>query len=192
MTTTNKLLVTGIVFGLGFGTGLRATRKPVEPSKAPTLSQYQMLEKIDSTHRNVSQAMALQESVANTRPTNPLDQVLDAIAQVESNGNPRAIGDSGRAVGLFQIWEIYVREANRIQGRNKFTPKDRLDPNKSREMTRIVLEYWSKYHQSHGRHMGPAEICSIHRHPNAKWRPSFMNTKHEQNRTKKLLTYLER
>ena len=36
-----------------------------------------------------------------------MNEVLDAIAIVESAGDPNAIGDNGNAIGLFQIWESY-------------------------------------------------------------------------------------
>lgn len=41
----------------------------------------------------------------NGQPT--LEQLLDAIAQVESNCNDLAIGDSGKAIGRFQIHKSY-------------------------------------------------------------------------------------
>lgn len=36
---------------------------------------------------------------------------LDAIAKVESNNNDKAIGDKGKAIGRYQIWEIYWKDA---------------------------------------------------------------------------------
>jgi len=36
---------------------------------------------------------------------------LDAIAKVESNNNDEAIGDKGKAIGRYQIWEIYWKDA---------------------------------------------------------------------------------
>ena len=32
-------------------------------------------------------------------------RLLAAIKQVESGGDPNAVGDQGRAIGAFQIWE---------------------------------------------------------------------------------------
>ena len=37
--------------------------------------------------------------------------LLDAIRQVESNGNDGAVGDGGRAIGPYQIHEEYWRDA---------------------------------------------------------------------------------
>ena len=183
MNWINRTFVVLILLGLGFGTGLRANRRPQEPLKP---------EPVQTPAQKPDPSRSSKPAVEDRAMTHALvsEQVMDAIAQVESGGNPKAVGDSGRAVGLFQIWPIYVREANRLSRASQFTDPDRLDPVKSREMTRIVLEHWAKYHQSHGRHIGPAEICSIHRHPNASWRPTEMDSQHEQNRTKKLLDFM--
>jgi hypothetical protein len=119
------------------------------------------------------------------------EEFLDALEHIESNGDPNAIGDSGRAVGAYQIWKIYVAEANRILRLPVFGPEDRRDREASRYMTRVVLTHWARYHERHGRKIGYAELASLHRHPCAAWRPCELATKHEQNRTKKLLQYLK-
>ena len=36
-----------------------------------------------------------------------LTDVLAAIRVVESNNNPNAVGDSGNAIGVYQIWKSY-------------------------------------------------------------------------------------
>jgi hypothetical protein len=36
---------------------------------------------------------------------------LNAIASVESSNNDLAIGDGGRAIGRYQIWEVYWQDA---------------------------------------------------------------------------------
>lgn len=76
-------------------------------------------------------------------PDSFLDRLLDAIEQVESGGRADPVGDSGQAVGSFQLWPVYVDDANRIAG-TKYTYDDRWCPVKSREMTRIVLEHYGK------------------------------------------------
>lgn len=37
--------------------------------------------------------------------------LLDAISKVESNDNDDAVGDNGKALGRFQIWQIYHQDA---------------------------------------------------------------------------------
>lgn len=52
-------------------------------------------------------------------------------------------GDGGDAVGCLQIHKIYVREVNRILGENKYTYNDRRNREKSIEMARIHITYWT-------------------------------------------------
>ena len=49
---------------------------------------------------------------AGPRPTWPREQILDAIRFVESSGRDDVPdGDDGRAIGPFQIHEVYWRDA---------------------------------------------------------------------------------
>ena len=52
-------------------------------------------------------------------------------------------GDDGNAIGCLQIHKIYVREVNRILGENRYTYADRHNKNKSIEMAKIHIAYWS-------------------------------------------------
>ena len=67
--------------------------------------------------------------------------VINAIAQVESGGNPKAVSRSGTYVGLLQMAPICVRECNRIVGKNKFTYNDRYSKEKSIEMFIVFQEH---------------------------------------------------
>ena len=40
-----------------------------------------------------------------------LDLLLDAVGQVESGGNPHAVGDGGRSLGPYQITSAYWADA---------------------------------------------------------------------------------
>jgi hypothetical protein len=101
------------------------------------------------------------------------DSLLDAIRHVESSGNNWAVGDQGRAVGPYQQWKTHVDEANRILGlyNNKykmntpmFTYDDRTNEEKSRQMTRIILNYYGdKYaFQNKGKQMTAEQFARIH------------------------------
>jgi len=68
-----------------------------------------------------------------------LKDVIDNLVRVESDGNTFAVGDNGKAVGCLQIWEIMVKECNRILSRNEFTLKDRLSPRRSKYMATVFL-----------------------------------------------------
>ena len=72
------------------------------------------------------------------------EELIEAMAFVESGGNPETIGDlhlGSPSVGLLQIRPIMVREVNRIlkkQGEEKrFKLSDRKDADKSIEMFNI-------------------------------------------------------
>lgn len=70
--------------------------------------------------------------------------LLRAIEQVESSGNPAAIGDGGEAVGVLQIHRVLVDDVNRILGKDQFTYEDRFSVGKSREMFRIYTDHYSR------------------------------------------------
>ena len=66
--------------------------------------------------------------------------VMEAIIQVESEGNPRAV--SGKSVGAMQITPILVRECNNIlkqrKSKKQFTMADRYSVAKSKEMFLLI------------------------------------------------------
>lgn len=76
------------------------------------------------------------------------NRVIDAIAIVESNNNPKAVGNS--SVGLLQITPILVKDCNKIlekQNKSKrYNLNDRLSPKKSKEMFIIIQEYYNPQH----------------------------------------------
>ena len=72
-----------------------------------------------------------------------LDALLCAIAIVESSGNPHAIGDDGRALGLYQIHAVYAEDVNRILGVNIYQHADALNPAHASNMVRIYLSHYA-------------------------------------------------
>jgi len=73
----------------------------------------------------------------------PDPDLLRAIEQVESGGDPSAIGDEGKAVGILQIHKVMVDDVNRIVGRKAYTYGDRFDADKSREMFWIYSKHYT-------------------------------------------------
>ena len=71
--------------------------------------------------------------------------VMDAIIQVESEGNPNAV--SGNSVGVMQITPILVKDCNDILKRQKskkrYTMDDRYSVAKSKEMFLIIQKYYN-------------------------------------------------
>ena len=71
--------------------------------------------------------------------------VMDAIIQVESEGNPNAV--SGKSVGVMQITPILVEDCNNIlqkqKSKKRFTLADRYSVEKSKEMFLLIQSYYN-------------------------------------------------
>ena len=74
--------------------------------------------------------------------TDIISLVICCLMQIEnSTGQRDLVGDNGAAVGILQIHEVAVREANRIAGYERWTPADRYSAQESLAMCRLTLEY---------------------------------------------------
>ena len=69
--------------------------------------------------------------------------IYEATSFVESRNDDFAVGDHGKAVGRYQLHNIYVDDVNRIAG-TTYTYADRFDPVKSKEMVIIYLNHYGK------------------------------------------------
>lgn len=71
--------------------------------------------------------------------------VLQAMIYIESGnkGNEAYNPNEPQAVGVLQIWPIFVEDINRIVGYEKYSLNDRLDENKSIEMFWIYQKYYN-------------------------------------------------
>jgi hypothetical protein len=71
--------------------------------------------------------------------------VMDAIIQVESEGNARAV--SGNSVGVMQITPILVQDCNDIlkkrKSKKRFSLADRYDEAKSKEMFLLIQSHYN-------------------------------------------------
>ena len=71
--------------------------------------------------------------------------VMDAIIQVESEGNPNAV--SGNSVGVMQITPILVKDCNDIlkkkKSKKRFTLADRYSVEKSKEMFLLIQAHYN-------------------------------------------------
>ena len=90
---------------------------------------------------NVSAATAANET-SNVSSTDDFDwtPVMEAIIQVESEGNPKA--KSGNSVGVMQITPILVAECNDIlkkkKSKKRYSLADRFSIAKSKEMFLLI------------------------------------------------------
>lgn len=74
--------------------------------------------------------------------TNTLPALIAALALVESNNNPRAIGDAGKAIGVLQIHPIMVAEANRLAGTTYKWPDSCYSIVNSSNIAAIYFSQW--------------------------------------------------
>jgi len=88
-------------------------------------------------------------AIANTNDSSATfdwSSVIEAIIQVESGGNARAV--SGSSVGAMQITPILVKECNNIlksrKSNKRFTMNDRYDVEKSKEMFLLIQSQYNK------------------------------------------------
>jgi hypothetical protein len=99
-----------------------------------------------------------------------LTDVLTAIRTVESNNNPDAVGDNGNAIGIYQIWRSYHKDAvefDSIGGRYS----DCFNPAYA---DRVVRAYMRRYATERrlGRPVSQQDIARIHNGGPNGWRKS--------------------
>jgi len=89
-----------------------------------------------------------------------MNDVLAAIRVVESNNNPAAVGDSGNAIGVYQIWTSYWKDATERSGIDGVY----LDCYKPAYADRIVRAYMDRYATERrlGRPVTIEDIARIH------------------------------
>lgn len=74
--------------------------------------------------------------------TQQIDLLLPLLAHVESNGNPKAVGDGGKAIGIYQIHESYWQDATQYDKTIGGKYQDCFD---SVYAERIVRAYFRRY-----------------------------------------------
>jgi len=87
--------------------------------------------------------LAVTHQVAGAADNDRMDRLLDAIARVESRNNPAAVGDGGRAVGVYQIHRSYWAKGTQILGVS-WEYRDARDPYKARQVVRAYLSYYGR------------------------------------------------
>lgn len=98
-----------------------------------------------------------------------------ALRTVESSNRPRAVGDGGAAVGVYQLHHSYVMDVNRIYG-TRFTHSDRLDPIKSHRIVRLYLAHYGRvYNKITGKPATCEVLARIHNGGPKGWRKSATN-----------------
>jgi hypothetical protein len=67
-----------------------------------------------------------------------MERLLNAIAVVESQGDPNAIGDRGTAKGMYQLSRVYIEDVERIVGGDI-----RYSPEISRACVIVYLNHYA-------------------------------------------------
>ena len=89
----------------------------------------------------VSLFLTVAPRTAWARDDDRMDRLLDAIAKVESRNDPAAVGDTGRAAGVYQIHRSYWADATRILGVD-WDYREARDPHKARQVVRAYLRHY--------------------------------------------------
>lgn len=82
-----------------------------------------------------------------------LDTVIPAVAMVESGMDYRAVGDSGRALGAWQVWGVAWETANDWRSKHGLPPVSRWrwrDPAAQREVAFALLSWHRDRLQANG------------------------------------------
>jgi soluble lytic murein transglycosylase-like protein len=76
------------------------------------------------------------------------EALIAALILVESAGNPAAVGDGGRALGILQIHAAVVQDVNRRYG-TAYRHQDALDPDRAREICSLYIDMHAPPGASH-------------------------------------------
>jgi hypothetical protein len=71
-----------------------------------------------------------------------LESIVAVLIAVESGGDPAAVGDGGRSIGILQMSRVSVRDYNRLTGRS-YNWQAAMDPDKARHMAKVILGHYA-------------------------------------------------
>ena len=112
---------------------------------------------------NYAPATAMTQNATATLLEYNFDDLLQALADVESSNDPNAYNKREFAAGLYQIRPIYLKDVNRILGYPCFSLDDRYDPIRAAQMVFVYLSHY-------GRCMNIAFLARIHNGGPDAWR----------------------
>ena len=78
--------------------------------------------------------------------TTRIERLIPALEIVESNRNPAAVGDNGKAKGILQIWNVVIQDVNRIY-KTYFTHDDAFDKEKAKEIASKYLQFYGEQYE---------------------------------------------
>lgn len=77
-----------------------------------------------------------------------LNKLIDALIIVESNGDEKAVGDNGHAIGILQLHKEYVDDVNRIYSTNYRWPEDAISKQRSGGICRYYLFHYGRHYEA--------------------------------------------
>jgi hypothetical protein len=72
-----------------------------------------------------------------------INRFLPALARVESNNNPKAVGDNGAAIGMYQIHRCYWQDAIEFDKTLGGRYEDCFDPEYAERVVRAYLKRYA-------------------------------------------------
>jgi hypothetical protein len=109
--------------------------------------------------------LAMLFAVSFTAQSETIEDITDVLKYVESEHNPKALGDyrgeTPTAFGILQIRKIAIDDVNRVYG-TKYRIKDAFDISCAEEIFKLYTDYWSaKLEKREGREVTTADIVRM-------------------------------
>ena len=109
--------------------------------------------------------LAMLFAVSFTAQSETLEDIADVLKYVESEHNPKALGDyrgeTPTAFGILQIRKIAIEDVNRVYG-TKYRIKDAFNISCAEEIFKLYTDYWStRLEKREGREATTADIVRI-------------------------------
>jgi hypothetical protein len=140
----NYILIT-ILMAMGLWAFLSYEKQIEELKEIHIIEQDSLRMVIDSINFELD-SLQQRYQIFDNEPGKDFIDIMNAIIQVESRGNPKAHAQGEDAVGILQIRKCMVDDVNRILKRQgsdfRYTYNDRWDENKSYEMFNIFCNYY--------------------------------------------------
>jgi len=71
-----------------------------------------------------------------------LKHLIEVLGWKESNWNPMAVGDNGKAIGVWQIWDIVIADVNRLYDTQYVWPRDAANVATARRICWLYLSFY--------------------------------------------------
>lgn len=94
-------------------------------------------------------------------PDVDLDSIIEVLKFVESENNPKAVGDQGRSYGILQIQKIAIKDVNNRYG-TSYTHRDAFNVACSEEIFKLYVTMWGQHlHRKERRKVRVEDVVRI-------------------------------